>query len=225
MLFPIEYIVYLNIAILLVLVLFAYSGYKQGFLCKVVGCLGFLICGILAWPLSSLLAKLLHLLPADLAPMKDTVAGPIFYDSINRILVFLLIFIVFSIIILILKPLAKVVSSLPIIAQINALLGIVFGMLQGLVIVMIASFVFSTPLFANGSRVIEGSFLKPIGAATETMLFFAQDHLEQLKAVQKIVTPSTILSEEDLAHIKDWLLSNNLEESQINAFLTEIAGE
>lgn len=225
MLFPMDYLMVLNIAVIAILILFTYSGYKQGFLLKALGILSFIVCAFLAWWLSSPLAKLLHLLPEDLTPMKDSVAGPIFYDSINRILVFALLCLLLCILVSLLKPLFHVVGSLPLVSQVNTVLGILFGAIQGLVVIMIITFIFGTPLFANGTRVIDESILKPISATSNRLLFFASDQLAELQAVQKIVTPSTILSEEDLAHIKSWLLSHDLPESQVDAFLAEIVGD
>ena len=61
MLFPSEYIYVLNIAVVLIIALFAYSGYRQGFLLKALGCFGFLVCGLLSWFLSSPLAKVISI--------------------------------------------------------------------------------------------------------------------------------------------------------------------
>ncbi len=89
---------------------------------------------------------------------------------------------------------------------------------------MVMSFVFSTPLFANGSKVIEQSLLQPVDVLTKGILFLFEDHMEELQSIQKIVTPSTILNEEDMEHIKTWLLRYDLPEDQIDAFINELAG-
>lgn len=225
MLFPSEYIYLLNIVVVLLIAVFAYSGYKQGFLLKVLGCFGFLLCGLLSWLVSSPLAKVLHLYPSDMTPMADTIAGPLFYESLNRSLIFIILFILLSIFVLFLKPILKVAGKLPLIQEVNVLLGTFVGALQGLIAVMILSFVFTTPLFANGIHIVEESFLKPINAVSEQLLFFANDTIAELKSVQKIVTPSTVLNQEDLAHIKDWLLSHDLEEAKVNQLLQQLAGE
>lgn len=225
MLFPTEYIVVLNIVVIAILLLFAYSGFRQGFLLKALGCIGFIVCALLAWWLSAPFAKLLHLLPQDLAPMKDTLAAPVFYEVINRFLVFGILCLLLCMLVMFLRPLFHMVGSLPLISQINTLLGIVFGALQGLLVVMVISFLFGTPLFANGIAVREQSILKPIGEVSDQLLFFAQEELAELHAVQKIVTPSTILSQEDLDHIKAWLLRYDLKESDVDAFIAEIAGD
>lgn len=225
MLFPSEYIYVVNLAVIAVLLLFAYSGYRQGFLLKLFGILGFAVCGLLAWLLSSPLAKLLRLFPQDMTPMAETIAGPLFYEAINRVIVFLVLFVLLAVAVLFLKPILKGLGKLPIIQEVNTLLGAGVGALQGLVLVMIVSFVFSTPLFANGTKVIEESFLKPANAVGEACLFFANDHMEELKSIQKIVTPSTALDEEDLSHIRHWLLSYDLEEARVDAFIAGLAGE
>lgn len=225
MLFPTEYIYLLNIAVVLMIALFAYSGYRQGFLLKALGCFGFVVCAFLAWLLSSPLSKLLSVYPHDMTPMADTIAGPIFYETINRSLIFILLFVILSIVVIFLKPILKIAGKLPIIQEVNVLLGTAVGALQGLVAVMALSFVFTTPLFANGLRVIDESFLKPIDAVSEALLFFADDTIAELKSVQKIVTPSTVLDQADLEHIKAWLQRYDLDDAKVNALLAELAGE
>lgn len=225
MLFPSESIYLLNIGIIAVILLFAYSGYRQGLMLKLLGICGFAVCGFLAWGLSSPFSKLLKLFPEDLTPLQNTIAGPLFYDSINRAIVFLVLFVLLVIVVIFLKPILKGLGKLPLISEVNTLLGAGVGALQGLLLVMILSFVFATPLFANGTKVIEGSLLQPLNAIGETLLFFAQGHMEELKSVQKIVTPSTALDDEDRANIRNWLLGYGLEESGVNAFMREVAGE
>lgn len=225
MLFPIEYIYVLNIAVVFMIAIFAYSGYRQGFLLKALGCFGFLVCGALAWFLSSPLAKVIPLYPNDMTPMADTIAGPVFYELLNRSLLFVVLFVLLSIIILFLKPILKVAGKLPVIQEVNVLLGTAIGALQGLAAVMVLSFVFTTPLFANGISVVNESFLKPINAISEGLLFFANDTIAELKSVQKIVTPSTVLDDKDLTNIKKWLMRNQLDEGKVNQLLQQLAGE
>lgn len=225
MIFPIQYIYILNIIVIALLALFAYSGYRQGLLLKVIGCIGFVVVGFLAWFLSSPLGKLLHLLPANIAPMEDTIVGPIFYEMINRMVVFVVLFVLFSIVIILMKPILKTLGKLPVVHQVNTVLGTIFGFVQGVIMVMIITFVFATPLFANGSKVITGSFLSPVYQLTESALFFAEDTLGELQSVQKIVTPSTMLTETDVENIRSWLLRFDLPENQVDAFLHDVLGE
>ncbi len=225
MLFPTEYIFLLNIAVLLILGLFAYSGYTQGFFLKLLGCFGFLVCALVAWLLSYPLSSILHLYPDHMIVTNDPQITQIFYATINRVVVFVVLFFVLSLAVFFLKPILKAVGKLPLIQEVNKLLGTVLGALQGLVFVMVLTFVFSTPLFANGLRVIEESCLKPINAMTEGLLFFSHDQIGELKAIQKVVTPSTIPNEEDITHIAHWLSGYDLQQEQIDAFLTELKEE
>lgn len=225
MIFPISFIYILNIVIIALLVLFAYSGFRQGFLLKALGCIGFVIVGFVTWYLSSPLGKLLHLLPDGITPMEDTFVGPIFYESINRILVFIILFVLLSLIILMMKPILKVLGKLPVLHQVNTLFGALLGFVQGVIVVMVIAFVFATPLFANGTSVIEKSFLSPVYTLTEKALFFAEDTLAELQSIQKIVTPSTALESDDLDHIKTWLLRFDIPENQVDAFLQDVLGE
>ena len=81
-----------------------------------------------------------------------------------------------------------------------------------------------TPLFANGIHIVEDSFLKPINVLTEGLLFFADDTISELKSIQKIVTPSTMLNQEDLKHIKNWLLDHELDEGKVNQLVQRGSG-
>lgn len=222
MLFPTQYIYVLNIAIVLILALFVFSGYKQGFLLKALGCLGFLVVGFLAWMIAPFLAKLLHIFPVAWTPMADTIIGDAFYEQLNVLTVFLLLFIIFSIVVMFLRPILKGISSIPVISQANKLLGTVFGFIQGLILMMFVTIILHTPLLANGETVIQRSFLKPIGDVSESLFFFAQDSLAELKSVQKIVTPSTALTPNDIETIRGWLLDNDIEEAQVDDFIESL---
>lgn len=222
MLFPTQYIYVLNIVVVAIFIIFAYSGYKQGFLLKVLGCIGFMIVGIVSWLLSSPLGKLFHVFPSDLTPLDETIIGPIFYDQMNRICVFVILFVILGIVIICLKPILKLISSIPIISQVNSVAGVIFGFLQGLILMVVVSFLFSTPLFANGKTVIKDSFLSPVNVVTEKLLFFSQDTLGQLASIQKIVTPSEKLNGEDVENIQAWLLENDFTQAQIDAFLQSL---
>lgn len=224
MLFPIEYIFLLNIALLLLFVLFVLSGWKQGFLLKVLSCIGMIVVGFVSWFLSSPLGKLFHIVPADMTPMEDTIFGPVFYETINRMAVFVVLFFLLSIVILCLKPIMKAIGSLPVVRSLNAVLGAVFGGLEALIVMMIITFMFTTPLFANGKRVIQDSYLKPFNEVTNKVLFFASDTLSELQVIQKIVTPSTALSQEDITILREWLLDHDLPENQVEDFLRELQG-
>ena len=46
MLFPVDKILWLNIAVLAILLLSIYSGYRDGFIVKALGCIGVILIGI-----------------------------------------------------------------------------------------------------------------------------------------------------------------------------------
>ena len=56
-------------------------------------------------------------------------------------------------------------------------------------------------------------------------MFFADDTISELKSIQKIVTPSTMLNQEDLKHIMNWLLDHDLDEGKVNQLVQRLAGE
>ncbi|MEF9962172.1 MAG: CvpA family protein [Erysipelotrichaceae bacterium] len=222
MIFPITFIPFLNIFIIVVTAFLAYSGYKSGLLLKALDCLSMIVIGLIAWFLSPMLAKSIHLYPANLTPMENTVVEPFFYNMMNRFLLFAIIFMFLLIVVLLLHPLFKGIGSLPIIAQLNKLLGILFGFVQSFIIIFIITIIFQTPLFANGNMIIESSYLNNVSKTTDGILFFASHTMEELRSVQKIVTPNSKLDAKNLDDIRGWLKKQGLEEIKIQEFIDSL---
>lgn len=224
MLFPMEYITALNVILVICILLFIYSGYRQGFLLKIFGCIGFLFSGFFAWFLSYPLSKILIIYPESWTPLQGSIVDSFFYLYMNRIFIFILLLIVFGIVVLFLKPILKCLQKIPVIGSVNRLLGACFGALQGFACLILVTIIFSTPFFANGSKVIEESYLQPIAKVNDVLLFFATDTFQQLKSLQKIVTPSTTLTQQDFEAIYQWMQDSDLTDSQIFDFLKSLEG-
>lgn len=222
MIFPISVIPYLNILIIIIVCFLIYSGYKDGLMLKVLDCLSMVVIGLIAWFLSPVLGKAIHIYPTTLTPMKNTIVEPLFYDLMNRFLLFAIIFMALLIIVLLMHPLLKGVGSLPIIAQLNRLLGIIFGFIQAFIIVFIITIIFQTPLFANGSMIIEQSYLKTVAKTTDGVLFFAQNSMKELRSIQKIVTPNSILDSNNINDIRSWLKEQGLSDIKIQEFINSL---
>lgn len=222
MIFPLSYIPFMNIGIIIIFILFIYSGYKKGFLLKVLGCLSFIVVGFLAWYIAPVVGKFIHLFPSDLTPLKDTIAEIYFYDVMNRMLLFVVIFIIFIISTILLRPLFKTIGAIPILAQVNRLFGIVFGFLQAFILIFVLTIVLQTPLFANGAHIIDQSYLSSIGEVSDKILFFANDTFSKYRSIQKIVTPSSKLDDQDFIEIENWLSDQGIEDAKIQEFMMSL---
>lgn len=225
MLFPMGYIPFLNVFIVVFFLFCLYSGYKQGFLLKAIGCIGFVAIGFISWFLAPYISNYVALFPKSLAPLQDTIVASLFYNQLNTMCIFALLFIALSVLIMFLKPLLKTVRHIPILAQINHFLGLLFGCIQALIIISIICVLCHTPLIANGDSVVENSFLKPISQVSDTLLFFANDYFSQLESVQKLLRPSDSLDRQDWEEVSSWLASQNVSQEDIERFIQSIRGK
>lgn len=222
MLFPVDKIMWLNIAVLAVLLLSLYSGYRDGFIVKALGCVGFIIIGMSSWALAPIVASKLELFPKDLTPLAGTFVAPYFYDTLNKFVVFIGLFLVLSLLILLIKPICKGISSIPIISEVNKLLGVLFGLLQGIILLVVITLVFRTPLFSNGTNVIEHSILKSMSGLTDSVMFFMEDPMAQWQSVQKLLTPTTELNNDDITKITQWLEGQEISEQEVQDFINSL---
>ncbi len=222
MLFPVDKILWLNIAVLAILLLSIYSGYRDGFIVKALGCIGFILIGIVSWMAAPVVAAKLDLFPRDVIPLSAAFLAPYVYDTLNKFTVFIVLFVVLSFLILLIKPICSEISAIPIIAEVNKLLGVLFGLLQGVILLVVVTLIFRAPLFVNGTDVIEHSVLKTTNTLTESIMFFMEDPMAQWQSIQKLLTPSAQLNQDDIDKIVEWLKSQELSEQQIQEFLSEL---
>lgn len=222
MLFPVDKIIWLNIAIIAVLLLSLYSGYRDGFIVKALGCLGFIVIGVTSWYIAPIVSDKINIFPESLTPLSGSFLGPYFYDTLNKYATFFCLFILLSLLILLIKPICKGIGSIPIIAEVNKLLGVLFGLLQGIILMIVITLVFRTPIFSNGNSVIEHSVLKTMNGLTDSVMFFLKDPMAEWESIQKLLTPSSELNADDLEKIKIWMREQNLDESQMQELLNQL---
>lgn len=224
MIFPIHSIRYLNMAVAVVLLLFLWSGYRRGFLMKLLDCFSTVILAFLSWFLSGWIAPYLKLVPkaAVTIPQPDIAAS--LYASMNRVCVFAVLFLCVWLAVMIAKPLFKTISALPILQGINRLLGLIFGVFQTILVLMIVVFIMQTPLFANGDYVIRNSYLKTVAQTESGILENLGSSAKDLKALQKIVTPNSTLDKNDDLRIRTWLQKQGVKQTSIDEFMNDVIG-
>lgn len=222
MLFPNQLISFMNVFIIGILIYTTYSGYKQGFLLKAISCFSILVMFIIANFVSGMMADTFFVFPKSLAPFKDTVMEAVFYHRLNQLAIFTIIFAAGVLLIFFLKPILAMIGKVPVISEFNEVLGILFGFLQGIIIVICVVILFKTPVFINGSQVIEQTYLQKVDQMTNRFLITFHDDIKELEALQKIVTPSGELNSEEEILLEQWLQSQGLSEEDIREFITKI---
>ena len=122
-------IMVVNIVILCALCAFVFGGYRDGFLLKLLSILSFFVCGFLAWWASSYVGSFIHLYPKHALPLQDTPLEAVLYDNLNRLLIFVILFVLLQLAVLIVKPFTKAANHVPVVSGINRLLGAALGAL------------------------------------------------------------------------------------------------
>ncbi|MEA5026219.1 MAG: CvpA family protein [Erysipelotrichaceae bacterium] len=222
MLIPTSYILYINIALVIFLILALIIGYTKGFLLQLVQALTVIVAGILAWLFSPLLAKTVQIWPADLTPFQNTVLSNLFYEKINVTVCFLLIFFGVILLMLLLHPLIKAIGKIPVIKQLNKLLGMMFSVLIYGIYIMIAIFVLNTPLFLNGGSIVEQSWLNPIKEQVSATFSFIEKPLLESEKLQNLIANRDNLTVDDLNFLTEWLQGENIDDSTIIEFFQQI---
>ncbi len=212
-------VLFINIGVILFLLISIVLGYKRGFLWQVIKTIGILAVLLLSWILAPGFSDLIKIFPKKYAPFQDTSLADVFYDKINALVWFLIIFLVGLIIIAIIKPLFKVVLEFPIIKQFNSLLGAFFALIPAFIVVIIITFLLNTAIFTNGKDIVENSVLKYTSTITEKITNILSKSFKENVAIQKMISDPLSLDTEDIKSIIEWLKKANISSEDIYQFL------
>lgn len=201
MTFPLTFIPYINIVLLIVVVLFTWRAFKKGFLILFLETVSLLTALILAGLLAKPLAQALPLYFVDEVLLSLPLIGELFSIQINTFIWFILLFISISFILWLLRPIFHVISKIPILKGINHVLGLVFGLIQALVIIWIFSLILLTPLVKNGQEVVQNSAMKYYDIITKTIVINT-DFKEM--SILKVLSNGS-LNDVDRENIVNWL--------------------
>ncbi|RGC25440.1 CvpA family protein [Absiella sp. AM54-8XD] len=209
----------INLVVVIVFALLLFSGYKQGFLMKLISIVGFVVVGIFSWWISAPISRMLSLYPKSQLPIENDLISSFIYDNINRLFIFVVLFVILNIVILFLKPLIKAISDIPVVSTINKVAGLCLGAIQAVVLMFVATLVLRLPFISQGNTYVEGSLLKYSEPMMNTLMFYAKEPLQQISAVFDLINEKETLTKQEVENIHDWLVSQNLKEEQVNAIM------
>ncbi|MCH4285099.1 MULTISPECIES: CvpA family protein [Bacillota] len=215
----------INLVVVIVFALLLFSGYKQGFLMKLISIVGFVVVGIFSWWISAPISRMLSLYPKSQLPIENDLISSFIYDNINRLFIFVVLFVILNIVILFLKPLIKAISDIPVVSTINKVAGLCLGAIQAVVLMFVATLVLRLPFISQGNTYVEGSLLKYSEPMMNTLMFYAKEPLQQISAVFDLINEKETLTKQEVENIHDWLVSQNLKEEQVNAIMASLNSE
>ena len=167
------YFTYLNLALIILYLAFVVIGYKNGLILQIVD----LVYNILALFIGYFLAPILasHFPIVKLDEVYMALKLNVLMDTLIYMII---VFILLKLLYLIIKPLFGFVSKIPLIGFINDVGGVLMGIVNATIVVLLFCMLLNTPLFKNGNEVKEKTYLKTINGLSYKALEFSMDHFD-----------------------------------------------
>ena len=207
--------IYFSAFVVLFFVLKAAQGYNTGILRRLIGLVGSIISYWIAWILCGVFAKYINIVSAKSLGLSGTPFEAIAKTYVNQIAWFILLFLVLRILFFVVDRIAKGVHKVPGLHAVSALLGAAFGVLEAFVWIVVITVLLHTPLFKNGSYIVENSLIKQVNQVTEMV---AKDYLGPLfssEGFSKMEEDTKSLTDLQRNAVENWLKENGfVEESK-----------
>ncbi|MEG0274655.1 MAG: CvpA family protein [Longicatena sp.] len=211
----------MNMVIVVLLVFFMFSGYRQGFLLKLLSIFSFFVLGFVTWYLSQPLSEMFSLYPKESIPQLGIASVEnVLYNNLNRFTVFVILFVFLYVLLLLVRPAIKVLQNIPVISTINRLAGCLLGGLQALLILFLLSFVMRFPGWELGNTLVSQSYLRYCEPVSK-LVFFYIDLNELDEALQSDKT----FTQEEINRYYDWLLKQNVSEENAAQIVSMLRSE
>lgn len=211
----------INIGLAIWLAIALISGYKKGFIWEILSVLGVLVALFIAWIIAPGLAEIIKIFPESFAPFRGTSVGDIIYVRLNYIVWFVIITVLLLILLSVMKPLFKAITELPVLKQINGVLGALFSGVKTLVLFIALVYVLNSAVISNGKDIIEKTRLRYVQMASQKTMSVISRSFSENVAIQKMISDPLSLTEEDLQSIVKWLNNSKLSADQISDFLVK----
>lgn len=210
-----QYAIFFDLILIAVLGILIIDGYRKGFFYKILSCLSFFLVLFICWRITPAIADVFAVFPKELAPFAKTNLAAFFYGYANRALIFVLLTAAFMLLLLVLRPLSKLFQKMPVISTINAMLGMAFGLVQGMLVVLIVYFVLNTPLVSNSKEFISASLIRYAKPFNDEVVLLAGDVLNDYQMIEKGENADT----KSLQEFKVWLAAKGISDSDIAEFI------
>ena len=207
--------IYFSAFVVIFFVLKAAQGYNTGILRRLIGLVGSIISYWIAWILCGVFAKYINIISAKSLGLSGTPFEAVAKTYVNQIAWFILLFLVLRILFFMVDRIVKGVHKVPGVHAVSALLGAAFGVLEAFVWMVVITVLLHTPLFKNGSYIVENSLIKQVNQVTEMV---AKDYLGPLfssEGFSKIGEDTKSLTDLQRNAVENWLKENGfVEESK-----------
>lgn len=150
-----EYFLYINIVLVLIYIIFAIIGFKNGLMLQMIDLVFNILAIFAAYFVSPILAAYF-----PLVKMEEIYTKLNINVLIDTLIYCVLVYIVLRILYIFIKPVFKSVSNIPLLGFFNKVGGFLFGLINATFIMLALGLLLTTPLFSNGIEIKKGTFLK-----------------------------------------------------------------
>ena len=207
--------IYFSAFVVIFFILKAAQGYNTGILRRLIGLVGSVISYWIAWILCGVFAKYINIVSVKSLGISGTPFEAIAKTYVNQIAWFILLFLLLRMLFFVVDRIAKGVHKVPGLHAVSAVLGAAFGVLEAFVWMVVITVLLHTPLFKNGSYIVENSLIKQVNQVTEMV---AKDYLGPLfssEGFSKIGEDTKSLTDLQRNAVENWLKENGfVEESK-----------
>ncbi len=198
-----------NVLIVICFVVNVFTSYKKGLILSFWDCFGTILALFFAWYFSTYFSSLIRIYPMNLTPMGDTNYGLIVNRIFNNYAWLIVLFIVIKIAMTLLRPFIKTIQNIPLVKEVNQLLGSVFGVVLTWIWCLIAVFVLSMPIIEEGSYVIDHSLLNFMNEYSFDAIGFASEFINENEFISSVLQKDE-LSFEDTARLEAMMEEYNI---------------
>lgn len=216
--FPDTLIIYLNFAFIVWFLISLARGYKRGLLLQIVDLAGTFVALFAAWVFAPVFVRLFEFVKAPGSGMISI--DQIVTLQVNRLIWFLILFVAARLLLLLVTPLVSVVSKIPLVKQVNSVVGAVFSIILFGVKMLLLAYFLTFPFVSNGQSIIDHTVLKPLVEVTSPILENFDVNIEENEALQSLMSNRKLTANQEKV-IADWLSEKGVNELDIKEFLNK----
>lgn len=214
--FPHDFIIYINGVLILLLLFAIYRGYKRGLILQVIGLVSTIVSLIIAWIFSDVFATMFPLVSYKASGLLSI--DTFITNYANRLIWVLLLFVIIRLLLLVLTPIATVISKIPLVKQVNSLVGAVFGLVNFVVYLLLITFFLTLPIVKNGQDIINNTFLKPINESLVPVISIVDKEFNDNEIIQSLISNKGLTTEQKRVMVK-FLHENGFTSDEIQGFI------
>ena len=204
---------YVNIAVLLLLGLFFFIGYKRGLVRSVISVIFSIASLYIAWLLASVFAKRFPLWKVNIYAIQGTVFEDAAKELMNQFLWFLLLTVLIKFFFMFIVYILKGVKKIPVVKDFDALGGGIFGLIEAFFWIFFLCILLNTRIFANGAELIDNTLLKPINGITSVLVSHVSKNINGVEGMSTLLQGGNNLAQEQKENLEKWLDENGYGEA------------